>query len=106
MQIPTSGMHREAILEQLTAYQKDDVDWSSGRVFGYVFDPGSEILAFAREVYNRFLTESALDFTVYPSLLRLENDLVDMMLLRPLFDGVCQIQGHFLFRFQIRDPVN
>ncbi len=93
MEIPASGMTREAIFEQLTAYQKEDVDWSSGRVFGYVFDPGSEILAFAKEVYNRFLTENALDFTVYPSLLRLENDLVAMM--RRHLGGHDQVVGHF-----------
>lgn len=93
MQIPSSGMDQDAIFAQLTDYKKDDVDWSSGRVFGYVFDPGAEILAFGKEVYTRFLTENALDFTVYPSLLHLENDLVAM--LRRHLRGDDQVVGNF-----------
>lgn len=93
MKIPPSGMKREEICATLDAYRKDDVDWSSGRVFGYVFDPGAEILAFAKEVYNRFLTENALDFTVYPSLLRMENDLVAIM--RHHLRGDGQVVGNF-----------
>jgi glutamate/tyrosine decarboxylase-like PLP-dependent enzyme len=93
MQIPASGMDRDAIFDQLSDYKKDDVDWASGRVFGYVFDPGADILAFGKEVYNRFLTENALDFTVYPSLLRLENDLVAMM--RGHLRGNDQVVGNF-----------
>jgi len=93
MQIPSAGMDRDAIFDQLTEYKKDDVDWTSGRVFGYVFDPGADILAFGKEVYNRFLTENALDFTVYPSLLRLENDLVAMI--RRHLRGNDQVAGNF-----------
>lgn len=93
MQIPLSGMAEEEILGLLEDYKKDDVDWSSGKVFGYVFDPGSEILEFAKRVYSRFLTENALDFSVYPSVLRLENDIVAM--LRTHLSGDGQVVGNF-----------
>lgn len=81
------------VFAKLEEYKKDDVDWSSGRVFGYVFDPGKEIMEFAKKVYNKFLTENALDFTVYPSLLRLENDLVAIM--RRHLRGDEQVVGNF-----------
>ncbi|MFW6334281.1 MAG: pyridoxal phosphate-dependent decarboxylase family protein, partial [Desulfosalsimonas sp.] len=93
MKIPSSGMQQADIFGMLEDYKKDDVDWASGRVFGYVFDPGSEILDFAKRVYNRFLTENALDFTVYPSVLRLENDLVAIM--RRHLGGDEQVAGSF-----------
>ncbi|MBS3733171.1 MAG: aminotransferase class V-fold PLP-dependent enzyme [Desulfobacterales bacterium] len=93
MKIPESGISGSEIFERLDACKKDDVDWASGRVFGYVFDPGAEILDFAKQVYNRFLTENALDFTVYPSLLRLENDLVAIM--RTHLRGGDQVVGNF-----------
>ncbi len=93
MEIPSSGMKEAEVFEKLQEYRKDDVDWSSGRVFGYVFDPGKEIMDFAKKVYNKFLTENALDFSVYPSLLRLENDLVAIM--RRHLRGDDQVVGNF-----------
>ncbi|MBS3808809.1 MAG: aspartate aminotransferase family protein [Desulfobacterales bacterium] len=93
MKIPSSGMKDAEVFAKLDEYRKDDVDWSSGRVFGYVFDPGKEIMDFAKKVYNKFLTENALDFSVYPSLLRLENDLVAM--LRDHLRGDDQVVGNF-----------
>ncbi|MFW6081216.1 MAG: aspartate aminotransferase family protein, partial [Desulfosalsimonas sp.] len=93
MKIPLSGMQQADIFSLLEDYKKDDVDWSSGRMFGYVFDPGPGILEFAKKVYNRFLTENALDFTVYPSLLRLENELVAIM--REHLRGDAHVVGNF-----------
>ncbi len=93
MQLPASGINSETLLEKLKDYKQADVDWSSGRVFGYVFDPGAEILEFGKQVYNRFLTENALDFTVYPSLLRLENELTAIM--RRHLRGDDQVVGNF-----------
>jgi glutamate/tyrosine decarboxylase-like PLP-dependent enzyme len=93
MKIPETGLNPDEIREKLDELKKNDVDWASGRIFGYVFDPGREVLSFAKEIYNRFLTENALDFTVYPSLLRMENDLVAM--LRGHLNGDGQVVGNF-----------
>jgi len=54
MKIPETGRAREEIIEALGRYKRNDMDWQSGRAFGYVFDPGQEILSFAKEVYNLF----------------------------------------------------
>lgn len=93
MQIPQTGMKKEAIFHKLDEYKSEDVDGSSGRVFGYVFDPGSDILDFAKQVYTRFLSENALDFTVYPSVLHFENDLVSIM--RTHLGGGGEVVGNF-----------
>ena len=93
MKIPETGRERDEIFEALGRYKKNDMDWQSGRAFGYIFDPGKEILSFAKEVYNLFLSENALDFTVYPSLLQMENDLVSMM--RKHLQGGQEVVGNF-----------
>ncbi|MGD2125904.1 MAG: aspartate aminotransferase family protein [Desulfobacteraceae bacterium] len=78
MEIPQKGVARDELFQELEALRAHDVDWRSGKVFGYVFDPGPEVLEVGKEAYAMFLTENALDFTVFPSLLQLENELVAM----------------------------
>jgi hypothetical protein len=79
VEIPKKGRTKEEILELLSDYKKQDINWKSGRAFGYIYDPGEEIIKFAEEVYNLFLSENALDFTAYPSLMKIENDLIAMI---------------------------
>ncbi|RLB38251.1 MAG: aspartate aminotransferase family protein [Deltaproteobacteria bacterium] len=78
MRLPEKGLDRKALFERLETYRERDVDWRSGRVFGYVFDPGAEAMEVGKEAYAMFLTENGLDFTSFPSLMSLENDLVGM----------------------------
>ncbi len=93
MKLPQQGRTKEDILKKLGKYKKDDLDWQSGQAFGYIFDPGEEILQFAKQVYNMFLSENAIDFTVYPSLLSFENDLVSIM--RKHLGGDENVVGNF-----------
>jgi len=78
MRIPETGLPKQEVFKRLESFKGKDLDWSSGRMFGYVFDPGAEVRDLAKEAYGLFLSENALDFTVFPSLRRLENDLVAM----------------------------
>ena len=48
---------------------------AGGRTYGYIFDPGEDALEVGKAAYNAFLSENGLDFTVFPSLLRLEREL-------------------------------
>ncbi len=77
MDIPENGFSEEEIFKLLDEVSAGDVDWASGRVFGYVFDPGREILKVAETALLKFYHKSGLDFTVFPSLLKMENDIVD-----------------------------
>lgn len=78
MKIPEQGSSHEAVIERLESYREHDMPWREGRTFGYVFDPGKAVDAVAKEAYTRFLSENALDPTVFPSLLRFENEVVAM----------------------------
>ncbi len=77
MLLPEKGLSKEEIFKLLDEIAANDVDWSSGRVFGYVFDPGREPIEVAEEALLKFYHKSGLDFTVFPSLLKMENDIVD-----------------------------
>ncbi len=93
MRLPESGLSHDTIFERLDAFRSNDLDWRAGRTFGYVFDPGEEIRSIGEEAYLKFLTENGLDFTVYPSLLRLENELV--AILRNHLNGDDAVVGNF-----------
>ena len=79
MRIPDSGLRREDILETLESYKQKDLDWKSGRVFGYIYDPGQEVTDLIHAAYTAYLSENALDPLSFPSLLRLENEVVAMV---------------------------
>jgi sphinganine-1-phosphate aldolase len=78
MKIPETGLARTELFQRLDAYRADDMPWREGRTWAYVYDPGPEAEEIIKQAFAMFLTENALDPTVFPSALRLENDLVAM----------------------------
>ena len=80
MNIPEKGRTKEEILQTLEQYKSQDLSWRSGKVMAYVYDPGKEASEAATQAYMMYLTENALDPTTYPSLLRLETEVVRMII--------------------------
>ena len=78
MKIPDKGMSKEEIIGTLKSYKVDDLDWKSGRVFGYIYDPGEKVHDVINDAYTLYLAENGLDPLSFPSLLRLENEVVSM----------------------------
>lgn len=78
MRIPEHGRSRAAIDADLEAYGARDLPWRDGGTFAYVYAGGPEVEAVGKAAYMRYLTENALDPTVYPSLLRFETEIVAM----------------------------
>ena len=78
------GVAPVAVLEALGGFTGGDVDWQSGRVLTGVYDPGHEAHELAVQAYTRFLAHNALYVNMYPSLSRLEQEVVAsvLMLLR------------------------
>jgi sphinganine-1-phosphate aldolase len=76
--IPSKGMHKEEIFKQMEAYRAGDMNWRDGRTWAYIYDPGPEAEEVIKRAYMMFLTENALDPTVFPSALRFENEIVAM----------------------------
>src|SRR5215211_3157958 len=76
MQIPQQGLSKEEILATLQAFKGRDMDWKAGKVWCYVYHPGEDPAEVTREAYLSYLTENGLDPTVFPSLLKVETDVV------------------------------
>lgn len=68
------------IFDALDTYKQNDAPWRTGRTFAYVYDPGPDVEAVAKRAYMLYLTENGLDPTAFPSMLRLENEVVGFAL--------------------------
>jgi sphinganine-1-phosphate aldolase len=78
MRIPEQGWSKDAVFTRLDAFRADDMPWRDGRTWAYVYDPGPEAEEVIKRAFTTYLSENALDPTVFPSTLRLENEVVAM----------------------------
>jgi glutamate/tyrosine decarboxylase-like PLP-dependent enzyme len=76
MRIPEHGLSKDEVFRRLEAFRADDVNWRSGRTWAYVYDPGKEAEEVVKQAFTMYLSENALDPTVFPSMVRLETELV------------------------------
>lgn len=77
--LPPRGRPADEILEEIAEARGGDIDWRGGRAFSLVYnadDPDLERLQHA--VADDFLHENALNPFAYPTLLRMERELVAM----------------------------
>ncbi|RME03543.1 MAG: aspartate aminotransferase family protein [Planctomycetota bacterium] len=74
-------------------YRQNDHPWREGRIFGYIFDVDEEVREVIRQAYTSFLTENALDPTVFPSLLEMEREVVAIAASHLQGDG--EVVGNF-----------
>jgi len=92
MQIPERGLPKVKVLDTLQAFKSRDMDWKEGKVWCYVYHPGEETADVVKQAYLSFLTENGLDPTVFPSMLKVETDVVRM--LATLLHGDENVVGH------------
>jgi sphinganine-1-phosphate aldolase len=71
------GQNTQEVLEQLEAFRSNDVRWRDGRCFTLAYSAGPEVLALAEEAYRRYSGENALNTSAFPSLRRMQQDVVD-----------------------------
>lgn len=79
MQLPRSGASPDEILGALEAMRANDVRWREGRTFGLVYDGGDGLHALQEQVAQRFLQENALNTGAFPSLGRMQSEVVSMV---------------------------
>jgi glutamate/tyrosine decarboxylase-like PLP-dependent enzyme len=74
-----------------------DVDWRRGRVALYVHYAGEDVLAVAKEAYQRFFSENGLGLKAFPSLQKFEDDIIawtgDLLSAGPMASGVVTSGG-------------
>jgi len=92
MNIPQQGLSKEEILATLQAFKSRDMDWKAGKVWCYVYDPGEDPAEVTRQAYLSYLSENGLDPSVFPSVLKVERDVVRATL--HLLRGDSNAVGH------------
>ncbi len=93
MKIPSEGLSKDAVLKSLEAARVGDWPWRDGKLFAYVFDGGPQIEEVGKLAHAAYASENGLDPTTFPSLLRFENEVVDMA--RRHLGGDEQVVGNF-----------
>jgi glutamate/tyrosine decarboxylase-like PLP-dependent enzyme len=89
MRIPETGRPAADVMAMLDQAGSSDLPWREGKTFAYVYEGGRDVEEVAKAAYMRFLTENALDPTVYPSLLKFETEIVAMAIDHLRGDGDC-----------------
>lgn len=70
------GRPVDDVLAEMESMRTRDVRWRDGRAFTLAYNAGPEAVALAEEAYRRFSGENALNTDAFPSLRRMQNDVV------------------------------
>ncbi|WP_159998381.1 aminotransferase class V-fold PLP-dependent enzyme [Roseomonas sp. 18066] len=75
---PETGAAWTALQETLQQAKENDVDWRAGRLAVYTYYRDDALLQVAQDAYGLYFNENALGKRAFPSLARLERELVEM----------------------------
>jgi glutamate/tyrosine decarboxylase-like PLP-dependent enzyme len=74
--LPQKGLSREEVLKTLKSFKADDVKWHEGQLFGLIYEAGPEVEALVKEASALFLIENGLSPMAFPSLVKMETEVV------------------------------
>jgi glutamate/tyrosine decarboxylase-like PLP-dependent enzyme len=74
--LPQTGAAWEALEPQMLAYAAGDVRWREGKTAVYVFNAGPEVERVQKAAYALFMSENGLGPMAFPSLKRMEDEVV------------------------------
>lgn len=78
--MPEQGRSWQQVRAELIALKREDFDWRGGRIPLYTYYSDDELLAVSRDAYSLYFTENALGGRAFPSLVRMEEEIVRMCL--------------------------
>ena len=90
--LPDRGRPWDELSREMTDLKRDDLDWRRGRHAAFVWHADDAVETVAREAYALFMTENGLGLRVFPSLRRMEADVVAMV--AGLLGGDASVTGH------------
>jgi glutamate/tyrosine decarboxylase-like PLP-dependent enzyme len=91
--LPKMGMSSEDVLNTLKSFKSDDVKWHQGQLFGLIYEAGPEVEALVKEASALFLIENALNPAAFPSLVKMETEVVSTVI--SLSGGDDETVGNF-----------
>lgn len=74
--LPETGKDWESLRVRMDEMSARDVKWRDGRAAVYVFNAGADIERVQKEAYARFASENGLGPAAFPSLARMEREVV------------------------------
>jgi sphinganine-1-phosphate aldolase len=77
--LPSVGWSSEKVFSVLEEMRVDDIAWRDGRAFSLAYYAGAEAISVAGEAYRRFSGENALSTDAFPSLRKIQSDVVAMV---------------------------
>lgn len=75
---PKKGMSKDNVVAELASSQVHDVQWREGKTFSLVYHAGDEVNDLLMSAYILFFSQNALNPTAFPSLRKLETEVVLM----------------------------
>ncbi|WP_456370584.1 pyridoxal phosphate-dependent decarboxylase family protein [Geoglobus sp.] len=94
--LPGKGLDRDTVLRELEELSKRDFDPLSGRMWGHTYYSGlTDVIEIVRRAYVMYMDKTMLDFTVYPSVLKMENDVIGFA--REILNGGEEVVGNFTY---------
>ncbi len=90
---PVVGTPWSELERQLVAAKAHDIDWRAGKLALYNYYRNDELLRVAQDAYRLYFAENALGGDVFPSLAKMEREIVEMGL--SLFDAPGGADGSF-----------
>src|SRR5262245_10668869 len=76
--LPATGRAPADLWDDMDEAARSDVDWRAGKIQGYVYAVGDDVLLVAQEAFQRFFSTSPLSPKVFPSLQRFAGDIIQM----------------------------
>ncbi len=76
--LPKTGTDPQTVLEQMQALRAEDSRWREGRTWALVYYAGEEVYKLTQQAYNLYFSENGLNPTAFPSLRRMEAEVVSM----------------------------
>jgi len=78
MEFPQKGIPIDKLKSELAALKSNDMDWKSARAFSMVFRASEEVSKVVETALSMFVFENGLSPFAFPSLLRMETEVVSM----------------------------
>ena len=74
--LPAIGADWPALKAEMASYATGDVRWRDGKTAVYVFNAGPEVERVQKEAYALFMSENGLGPSAFPSLKRMEEEVI------------------------------
>lgn len=91
--LPQTGRTWPELRDEMTAMRGNDLDWRNGRHGAYVWYANDELEHVLKESFSMFLVENGLGMRAFPSIGRMENEVLAMV--RTLLSGDDETAGIF-----------